>query len=67
MAKKRVKPEQIETLLQQIEVAVANGIRTRVYSPPRASCTRLSIYVMLTQQPISGDLNSVSNFKPSPT
>ena len=28
-------------------------IRTRAYGPPRASCTKLGIYVTLTQQPVS--------------
>src|SRR5436190_9368098 len=35
-----------------------NGIRTRVYSPPRASCVELRTSRMSTQQRLSGDLNS---------
>src|SRR5712691_9125171 len=37
---------------------VPNGIRTRVYGPPRASCSDSRTSTTLTQQRVSRDLNS---------
>ena len=40
------------------QVGGPNGIRTRVYGPPRACCYELRTSRMLTQLGASGDLNS---------
>src|SRR5882762_710563 len=43
-----------------------DGIRTRVYGPPRARCSELSTSMILIQQNISRDLNSEVGSNPSP-